>query len=106
MILDKHTIQEIKNSLNFELSVLKHMKNKTFIGLRIEASGRLTKRLTASRTISKIKTIGGIKNIESSFKSLPTTNTKGYLPSNLDFTKSNSFTLIGSYGLKGWVNSI
>lgn len=95
-----------KNNIYNESDILKSLRYKTFIGLRVEASGRLTKRLTASRAIFKVKHVGSIRNIESSYKGLSSTMSKGVLKSNLDFTKSNSKTRIGSYGLKGWVNSI
>ena len=96
---NKHLIY--KNNSSFESDVLKYIRNKTFIGLRIEASGRLTKRITASRALFKMKHTGGIKNIESSFKGMSAVVTNGYLSHNLDLTKSNSVTRIGAYGLKG-----
>jgi hypothetical protein len=39
-------------------------------GIRIEAKGRITRRLTAARSVFKMKWKGGLKNIDSSFKGL------------------------------------
>lgn len=102
----KEYLNTHKNNKNNESGILKSLRYKTFIGLRIEASGRLTKRITASRAVLKIKHVGSIRNIDSSYKGLSSTMSKGVIKSNLDFTKSYSKTRIGSYGLKGWVNSI
>nr|QBP39464.1 ribosomal protein S3 [Pertusaria propinqua] len=81
------------------------LKHKSINGIRIEASGRLTKRITASRSIFKLKYLGNIKNIDSSFKGYSSVILRGHLRSNLQYTKIKSKTRIGSYGLKTWVSS-
>ena len=77
------------------------IKYKDVTGYRIEARGRLTRRNTASRSITKIKYKGNLLNLDSSYRRLSSIILKGNLESNLQFTKSNSKTRIGSYGLKG-----
>jgi len=81
------------------------IKYKSISGIRIEASGRLTKRLTASRSIFKSKHKGSIKNIDSSFKGLPCIVLRGNNQPNIQFSKINSKTRNGSFGLKGWLSS-
>jgi len=73
-------------------------------GVRLEATGRLTKRLTASRSVYKLKYKGSLKNIDSSSKSLSSVLVRGNNKSNTQFTKINSKTRNGSFGLKGWIS--
>jgi hypothetical protein len=80
--------------------VLKRLKNKHVIGLRLEGKGRLTRRLTASRSILKSYFKGGLKNIFSSFQGLSTVMLKGYANSNVQYTNINSKNRNGSFGLK------
>jgi hypothetical protein len=70
----------------------------------MEASGRLTRRYTASRSISKLRYKGNLLNIDSSYRGLSSVLLKGNLKSNLQYTKLKSKTRIGSFGLKGWVS--
>ena len=58
-------------------------------GFRLEAKGRLTRRYTASRSVTKIRYKGNLLNIDSSYKGLSTIILKGNLKSNLQYTKSN-----------------
>ena len=70
----------------------------------MEAKGRLTRRFTASRSVSKLRYKGNLMNIDSSFRGLSTVLLKGNLRSNVQYTKLNSKTRIGSFGIKGWVS--
>src|SRR5580698_922738 len=100
--------QLILNKLNINLDkkflerlVLKDIKYKHVTGFRIEASGRLTRRYTASRSISKLRYKGNLLNIDSSYRGLSSVLLKGNLKSNLQYTKLKSKTRIGSFGIKG-----
>jgi hypothetical protein len=84
---------------------INNIKYKDVTGFRIEARGRLTRRNTASRSVTKVKYKGNLLNLDSSHRRLSSIMLKGNLESNLQFTKSNSKTRIGSYGLKGWVSA-
>ncbi len=84
--------------------VLKEIKYKRLAGVRLEASGRLTKRYTASRSVRKLKYKGNLINVDSSYKGLSTVILKGNIRSNLQYTKSNSKTRIGSFGIKGSIS--
>lgn len=86
-------------------NALSSVNNKAVFGVRLEAAGRLTRRLTASRSVSKLKYRGSIKNINSSRYGLSSLILKGNLRSNLQYTKISSKTRNGSFGLKGWVSA-
>lgn len=94
----------LKTKKNLNKYIINNLKYKHITGFRLEASGRLTKRHTASRSISKIKYKGNLWNIDSSLGCLSSILLKGNLNSNLQYTKLNSKTNIGSFGLKGWVS--
>lgn len=85
-------------------NIIKSLKYKHIAGFRLEANGRLNKRYTASRSINKVKYKGNLLNIDSSYKGLSSVLLRNNLNSNLQYTKLNSKTRIGSFGLKGWVS--
>lgn len=85
--------------------ILNSLKNKDMAGVRLEAKGRLTKRFTASRSVFKIKWKGSIKNLDSSYKNLPSVMLRGHAKSNVQYTQINSKTRNGAFGLKGWISS-
>ncbi len=91
---------------NIEQIVLNSIKNKIVNGVRLEASGRLTKRITAARSVFKLKYVGTLKNMDSSYKGLSSVILRGNTKSNIQYTKLNSKTRIGSFGLKGWISSM
>jgi hypothetical protein len=93
------------NKKSLEKLVLRDIKYRHVTGFRVETSGRLTRRYTASRSISKLRYKGNLLNIHSSYRGLPSLLLKGNQKSNLQFTKLNSKTRIGSFGIKGWVSS-
>lgn len=86
-------------------NLLNSIKYKLISGARFEASGRLTRRLIASRAVFKFRYIGNLKNIYSSFIGLPTLMLRGYVKPNIQYTIINSKTRNGAFGLKGWVSS-
>lgn len=86
---------------NLENLILNCIKYKDINGLRLEAKGRLSKRRTASKSVFKVKYKGSLKNIYSSYKGLSTVILRGYLKSNIQFTKLSSKTRNGSFGIKG-----
>jgi hypothetical protein len=82
-------------------NIIKNLKYKHLAGFRLEANGRLNRRYTASRSMSKVKYKGNLLNIDSSYKGLSSVLLRNNLSSNLQYTKLNSKTRIGSFGLKG-----
>ena len=85
-------------------NIINKLKYKHINGFRLEAKGRLNKRYTASRSINKLKYKGNLLNIDSSYKGISSILLRNNLNSNLQYTKLNSKTRIGSFGLKGWVS--
>lgn len=86
-------------------TVINSIHYRKINGIRLEATGRLTKRLTASRSLFKIKYKGSLKNINSSYKGLSSTISKGYMKPNIQYTNTNSKTRNGSFGLKTWISN-
>lgn len=80
--------------------LLYHMKQKIMTGIRLQGTGRLTKRLTAARSISKVKYIGSLKNIDSSYESISTVMLRGFVKSNLQYVNINKYNRNGSFGTK------
>ena len=48
------------------------LKYKDITGFRLEAKGRLTRRYTASRSVTKFRYKGNLLNIDSSYRGLST----------------------------------
>lgn len=82
-------------------NILNTIKQQIVSGVRFEASGRLTRRLTAMRAVFKYRYAGSLKNIRSSFNNKSSTMLRGYIKSNSQYTIINSKTRNGSFGLKG-----
>ena len=85
--------------------ILNSLRYKNVGGIRLEAKGRLTRRLTASRSVFKIRWRGSLKNINSSYKGLSSIMLRGYAKSNIQYSLLNSKTRNGTFGIKGWISS-
>jgi hypothetical protein len=94
-----------KHSISLQNYLLKHLKHMKLRGVTVEAKGRLTRRLTASRSVFKMKLKGGLKNVESSFKGLSTIMLRGIFKSNVQYSVLNSNNRNGAFGVKGWVSN-
>jgi hypothetical protein len=81
--------------------VLNDIKYKRVSGVRLEGAGRLTKRFTASRSLHKVRYNGNLENAYSSIKGYPSVMLRGNFKPNLQYTKLNSKSRIGSFGIKG-----
>jgi hypothetical protein len=92
--------KEYLNIKKIKLNVFESLKNTHMIGIRLIGKGRLTRRLTASRAILKRTYIGNLKNIYSTFRGLPTTTSRGFEKSNLNYVNGNSYNRNGSFGIK------
>lgn len=89
----------------FKSNILNYIKYKAIGGVRLEGRGRLTRRLTASRSIFKFKYKGSLKNIDSSYREQSSRILRGHIKSNLQYTIINSKTRNGAFGLRSWVSS-
>jgi hypothetical protein len=81
-------------------NIINTIKQQIVSGVRFEASGRLTRRLTAMRSIFKYRYVGSLKNICSSFNNESSTMLRGYVKSNSQYNIINSKTRNGTFGLK------
>jgi hypothetical protein len=95
----------LKNNKNILNIIFNNSVNTHVTGLRIEAKGRLTKRLVASRAINKLKYKGSLNNLYSSMNKNSTISFKGFEKSNINYSNINSYNLLGSYGIKYWISS-
>ena len=86
-------------------NVINTIKQQIVSGVRFEAAGRLTRRLTAMRAVFKYRYEGSLKNIRSSFNNKASTMLRGHVKSNSQYNLINSKTRNGTFGLKGWVSS-
>jgi len=94
-----------EKNISFNYFVLKSLKHLDMRGIRVEAKGRITRRFTASRSVFKLKWIGGLKNIDSSFKGLSVIMLRGYSKSNVQYSLVSSKNRNGAFGVKGWISS-
>jgi hypothetical protein len=109
LFINKETNKDKLNEIlkNFYLKndnknyVINNLKYKIISGIRLKTAGRLTKRFTAERAIIDTTYLGSIKEINSSYKGLSSTIVAGTLKPNIQFTKLQSKTRIGAFGLKG-----
>lgn len=97
-------IQNNTKSKYLKNIIFNNIKYKRISGIRIQTAGRLTKRYTASRSLSKVRYKGNLINISSSINGRSSVLLRGNFRPNLQFTKLNSKTRIGSFGIKGWIS--
>ena len=93
------------NANTLKKYILYLLNYKKISGVKFKARGRLTRRLTASRSLQKKRYRGNIKNIYSTYINLSTPLLKGYTRSNIQYTLINYKTRNGSFGVRGWVSS-
>ncbi|KAF7847911.1 hypothetical protein BT93_L2463 [Corymbia citriodora subsp. variegata] len=93
--------KEILEKEKKEMFVVNNLKYRHVTGFKLQASGRLTRRYTASRSLKRVRYAGNLLNIDSSYRAMSCALLKGNLKSNLQFSKLASKTRIGSFGLKG-----
>ena len=102
-ISDLHTLITFDDNKPFmdKSNILNTIDQQVVSGVRFEAAGRLTRRLTAMRSVFKYRYVGSLKNIRSSFNNKSSTMLRGYVKSNSQYTLINSKTRNGTFGLKG-----
>jgi len=102
-IPDLHTLITFDDTIEAmnKNNIINTIKQQAVSGIRFEASGRLTRRLTAMRAVFKYRYAGSLKNIRTSFNNKPSTMLRGYVKSNSQYTLINSKTRNGTFGLKG-----
>lgn len=78
---------------------------KNLSGIRLKASGRLTRRFRADRAKQFLNWKGGLKNIDSSFKQLSAVTFRGNSNANVRYSLNTSKRRIGSFAVKGWISA-
>jgi hypothetical protein len=93
----------IKNnySINTRLNILNSLKNKSINGVRLEVSGKLSKRVAASRSATIRKYKGTTKNVVSSYEGSSSVIIRGNTTSNTMYSALNLKNRLGAFGLKG-----
>jgi hypothetical protein len=102
-IPDLHTLitfDDTNEKMN-KNNIVKTLKQQVVSGVRFEAAGRLTRRLTAMRAVFKYRYTGSLKNLRSSFNNKASILLRGYDKANSQYTLINSKTRNGTFGLKG-----
>lgn len=102
-IPDLHTLITFddNNQTMNKNNIVNTIKQQIVSGVRFEAAGRLTRRLTAMRSVFKFRYIGSLKNIRSSFNNKAAVLLRGHAKANSQYTLINSKTRNGTFGLKG-----
>ena len=104
MSLSMRDIESISMSKSMSMSdnnIINTMNQQVVSGVRFEAAGRLTRRLTAMRAVFKYRYVGSLKNLRSSLNNKSSTLLRGYAKANSQYTLINSKTRNGTFGLKG-----
>lgn len=91
-------------SNNLKKTIFDDIKYKKVAGIKLQANGRLTRRFTAARSLTKNKIKGSIANINSSFYGNSSNLLRGKFRSNIDYTNLNNNSALGSFGIKGWLS--
>jgi len=84
-------------------SVYSNIGYKNISGIRIEVSGRLTKRYRADKSVSTIKYKGGLMNIDSTLKDIKSIKFRGNANTNISYSITKSKRRIGAFAVKGWL---
>lgn len=79
----------------------KIIKYKNIGGIKFQISGRLTKRYRADRAVFVRRILGGLNNIDSSFKRIPSVILRGYMNCNVEYAILTSKRRIGAFAVKG-----
>jgi len=96
--------QDKTNEKYLKKIILNNIKYKRVSGVRLEATGRLTRRFSASRSQRRTKYKGNLENAYSSIKGYSTPVLRGNFKANLQRTVINSTSRVGAFGVKGWVS--
>lgn len=98
------TIDDMMKVMN-KFNIVNTIKQQIVSGLRFEATGRLTRRLTAMRAVFKYRYAGSLKNLRAAFNQKAAAILRGFMKSNLDYSIINSYSRNGSFGLKTWIST-
>lgn len=101
----KPNFKSIKWLNGIQTDTMNFIKYKSVFGIKLVASGRLTKRSTASRAVFKYRYRGNLRNDHLITREKNPLIIKSNLISNLQYINLNSKTRNGSFGIKTWLNN-
>jgi hypothetical protein len=85
--------------------IISTMRHGKIMGLKIQITGRLTRRATAAKAVIKSGQVGSLKNMDSSVAGLPVGLLIGYHRPNVQKAYYNSKTKNGSFNVRVWTSS-
>lgn len=97
----KKSIGQVETFNILQDNIIKSIKYKHINGIRLEAAGRLSRRLTAARSVFKVAYTGTLKNSDILYKNKSIVMLRGHTKPNLQYTNLNMKTRNGAFGLKG-----
>lgn len=92
------------NNTNIQNKIFNNINYKNMGGIKLEVKGRISRRLTAQKTLYKLRLKGGLRNIDSSFKGLSSVLLKGYSNPNISYSMFKSKRPVGAFAIKGWIS--
>jgi len=102
--LKKNKYTKNLNSISIENKIFNNINYKNMGGIKLEVKGRISRRLTAQKTLYKLRLKGGLRNIDSSFKGLSSVLLKGYSNPNTTYSIFKSKRPVGAFAIKGWIS--
>lgn len=93
------TVKRLRNE------IFNGVRHRHIHGIRIEAAGRLSRRLTAARSVFKVNKLGSLKNYDTTRRCKSVISLRGRIRPNIQYTNVNSKTRNGAFGLKGWISN-
>ncbi len=85
-------------------TIYKSIAYKNMGGMRLEVTGRLSKRYRAERSKHSLKWKGGLQNEGSSIKGLSSVLFRGNSKSNVSYSIYKTKRRIGAFAVKGWIS--
>lgn len=92
------------NQIKLYENIFNSIHFKNIGGIRLEIKGRLTWRYRAERAKFKARRKGGLRNIDSSYKRLPTVMRRGDEEYNFKYSTFAGKRHVGAFAVKGWIS--
>ncbi len=93
-----------RNKIKLYENIFNSIHYKNIGGIRLEIKGRLTWRYRAERAKFKARKKGGLRNIDSSYKRLPTVMRRGNEEYNFKYSMLAGKRHVGAFAVKGWIS--
>jgi hypothetical protein len=94
-------IYNLNNKKEIKFNILNFIKYKFIGGLKLELSGRLTRRYRADRAKHLMKIKGRLRDINSAYRGKHLPKYRGYTNANIEYCLYVSKRRVGSYAVKG-----